>query len=557
VTVHVSAVAAAVAAFQQGDLGRARRLAEDQLPKSPNTPLLHHLLGLIDCRLGRFDSGVQRLRNAVDADSGNVSYRIALVRALIDNGRAVDALAAAVPPTGTSAAEMELWQARAEASFYAGDRAIEAEAWRAISKARPEDAMAWTNLGRSLLAQLRFDEAETAYRQALALVPALAVRHEFGLLLERTNQLEELGTLLDQTLADGVPKERLADLWALRALRAGEVEKALRLSEMIDIRPDPFRLNGLKAKIADAAGRPAEAFAAATAKNWSVPNPSEWRNIGRAYREELRARERAIATWPKDLPRAAKTDRRSPAFLVGFPRSGTTLAETFLRGHASVRVLDEVPLLEKASQASGGIAQLPSAAPAQLTAVRDEYLAALDAHVGQGFDGLIIDKMPLSLVNLPLIAAMFPDARIVFAQRHPCDCVLSAFMQTFILNNSMASFLDIADSADLYDTAMGLFARSRDQLRLPVCTLVYEELVSDPAGVLQPLTEFLGLEWCPELLDHRTTAARRAAIRTPSYDSVIEPLSTRRSGRWRRYREQLEPVLPVLLPWAERLGYED
>ena len=550
-------IAAAVAAFQQGDLGRARKLAEEQLAHDEKLPLLHHLIGLIDCRLGRFDSGVERLKRAFDADPRNLSYRVALGRALIDSGRSPEVLGVASVPAGRGAAEIELLKVRAEAAFYAGDRRSESDAWRLIADALPQDAMAWTNLGRSLLAQLRFDEAEAAYREALTLVPALAVRHEFGLLLERTNKLEELGELLDTALADGVPKERLADLWALRALRSGEVEEALHLSEMIDIRPDPFRLNGLKAKIADAAGRPAEAFAAAMAKNWSVEHRAEWRARARAYREELRARDRAMPELAANLPRVPRSTRRSPAFLVGFPRSGTTLAENFLQGHPDVRVLEEVPLLEQAVQAVGGILELPSATPEHLAEVRKAYCAGLDANLGRGFSGLIVDKMPLSMVNLPLIAALFPDARIIFAQRHPCDCVLSGFMQTFILNNSMANFLDLADAADLYDAAMGLFIRSRDELDLPVHTLVYEELVKDPGAVLRPLTEFLGLEWQDKLLDHQATAKGRGLITTASFDQVVQPLNSLPSGRWRRYRKQLEPVLPVLLPWAERLGYTD
>jgi hypothetical protein len=87
--------------------------------------------------------------------------------------------------------------------------------------------------------------------------------------------------------------------------------------------------------------------------------------------------------------------------------------------------------------------------------------------------------------------------------------------------------------------------------------LVYEGLVADPNRALRPLIDFLGLEWRPELLDHRATAKARGAIITPSYDQVIQPLSKAPSGRWRRYERQLEPVLPVLLPWAERLGYAD
>lgn len=549
-------IRAAVGAFQQGDLARARLLAEEQLARS-DLPILRQLIGLVDCRLGRFESGVEQLELALGADPTNLSYRTNLARALIDAGRAVDAIEVAIPPKGAGAADIELWQVRAEAAFYAGDRATEAAAWRAIANIRPHDPMAWTNLGRSLLSQYQFDEAEEAYLKAFSLTPALTLRHELGLLYERSNQLEKLGALLDSALADGVPKERLADLWALRALRSGNAQEAYQVAQTMNIRPDPWRLNALKAKIADAADRPAEAFAAASAMNWSIDNPGEWRARGRAYREELRAREQAMATWPSKLPQPPRSTRRSPAFIVGFPRSGTTLADTFIRGHADVRLVEEVPLLERAAQALGGVAQLPSVTADQVAAAREEYLDGLYSHVDAGFDGLVIDKMPLSMLSLPLIVTMFPDAKIIFAQRHPCDCVLSGFMQAFVPTNAMASFLDLEDAADLYDAAMRLFFASRERFHVQLHTLIYEDLVSNPGETVRALSDFLGLGWNPGLLDHRSTAARRSTIKTPSYDSVIEPLSKRPIGRWRRYEGQLAPVLPVLLPWAKQLGYGD
>jgi len=552
-----ASIAAAVAAFQQGDLDRARTLAEEQLANGEQAPLLHHLLGLIDCRLGRFDSGIERLRRAVDQDPCNLPYRIILARALIDGGRPGEAVSVALPPSGTSAAEIDLWKVRAEAAFRAGDRATEAEAWRAICAARSNDLTAWTGLARSLFSLFRFAEAEEAYRNALALNPALILRHELGLMFEQSNQLEKLGALLDTALADGIPREQLADLWALRALRAGDIDEAVRFAQMIDTRADPFRLYSLKAKIADAANRPDEAFAAAIAMNGSVNGAAGWRARARAYRDELRSREKATAAWLPELPQLPRPDRPSPVFLVGFPRSGTTLADTFLRGHPDVYVIEEVPLLERAVRSFGGITRLPEASPEGLIAARDDYLAGLDAHTGRGFVGTVVDKMPLNMLSLPLIATFFPDARVIFSQRHPCDCVLSCFMQGFVLTNAMASFLDLPDAADLYDAAMRVFVLARDRLALDVHNLIYEELVADPSDTLRPLTNFLGLEWHAELLDHQATAARRSAIRTPSYDSVVQPLSKHPLGRWRRYRKQLEPVLPVLFPWAERLGYED
>jgi hypothetical protein len=163
--------------------------------------------------------------------------------------------------------------------------------------------------------------------------------------------------------------------------------------------------------------------------------------------------------------------------------------------------------------------------------------------------------MPLNMLAVPLIRALFPGARFVFAQRHPCDCVLSGFMQSFVASEPMSSFLTIEGAADFYDAAMRLWTGSIEAMPIDSHTIIYEELVEDPEAVLKPLVQLLGLEWEDRLLDHRGSARSRGAIVTPSYDQVTKPLSTRPVGRWTRYREQLGPVLPVLLPWAERLGY--
>ena len=130
-------------------------------------------------------------------------------------------------------------------------------------------------------------------------------------------------------------------------------------------------------------------------------------------------------------------------------------------------------------------------------------------------------------------------------------------MQSFTLNDAMACFLTIEGSAELYDAAMGMFTASRTALPVRVHSLVYEQLVADPEDELHPLIDFLELEWRPELLDHRKTARARGAIITPSYDQVVQPLSKAPSGRWRRYEQQMAPALPLLLPWADRLGYRD
>jgi hypothetical protein len=140
--------------------------------------------------------------------------------------------------------------------------------------------------------------------------------------------------------------------------------------------------------------------------------------------------------------------------------------------------------------------------------------------------------------------------------RHPCDVALSCYMQGFEMNDAMANFLDLGDTARLYDLVLSFWQRCREILPLDVFELRYEALVADPAGTLRPLAQFLGLEWSDAVLDHERTAAARGVISTPSYNQVTQRLYADASGRWHRYRDRLDAVLPVLLPWAERLGYE-
>jgi tetratricopeptide (TPR) repeat protein len=652
---HDPDLAEAQSAFRRGDLARARVIAEARLANDTGSAQLQHLLGLIDCREGRMETGVDRLRGASQAEPGNAAYRVMLARALIDAGRATEALEIATPPAGTSPAELALWHARAEAAQATSDHSSAEQAWKILCAARPDDWRAWANYGDALAGLDRWPEAANALRRAWMLNPgerplqqnfatALARagffdeaadqfralldagpedtgirltlarlladlgRHEdsmaqldraarsavgdaasgesdrgliriaiggrsgdgpistaelravreLALLLERTNRMDALRNLLDDAEEAGIPREELGYPAAAVALRDGDGVEAKRLLSLESPDSDPVRWHRLMAKILDSTDDPDGAFAAAEAMNRSVNDFDGWVRRGADYRRRLRSLADAVTPeWAAKLAPLAPGPRPSPAFLVGFPRSGTTLLDTFLMGHPDIRVLEEFHMLGAAETVLGNVAGLPHRPAQQLEQARHAYFAELDRHVDRDFAGLIVDKLPLNMLGLPVIYSLFPDARVIFAQRHPCDAVLSGFMQSFTLNDAMACFLTIGDAADLYDSAMSLFTRSRDALPLAVRSLVYEELVADPAAALEPLIAFLGLDWRPELLDHRATAKARGAIITPSYDQVIQPLSKAPSGRWRRYQKQLEPVLPVLLPWAERLGYSD
>lgn len=658
-----SPFAEAIAAFQRGELDRARSLAEQELTQQSGSAPAQHLLGLIDCRTGRLESGVEYLRKASEADPANIAFRAMLMRALVDSGRAGEALALPAPDSTTDST-LPLWHARAEAAEAAGQPAIAEQAWRIIASARPGDWRAANNLGNALAEQGRwaeagealsraaalnpsdlaikrnaasalvqanrlaeaadhfaaiakadpkdtenrilfaralakmqrldesiaefeavkaeagesaaielglgrahfakksFAEAEAALRRALAMEPAdRAIVHELGLLLERTNQLNALAKLLADASAMGLGKDRLGYLWAVLAYRQGRLDEARDLMRQSGRRGDRIAWHRLKAKIADALGNADEAFEAATAMNLAARDHAaatmdfeSKRREAMAYRDDLRELARAITPkWAARVPLLSDPAPRPIAFLVGFPRSGTTLLDTFLMGHPEVTVLEEEKLVDKASQVVGATKNLPSVSTQLLEKARETYLDALGERVSADVSGLVVDKHPLDMVNAPLIQAMFPGVRIIFAQRHPCDVVLSSYMQQL----GMAEFADVRDIADYYDAMMGVWSNARETMSLNAHTVIYEDLVHDPKSTLMPALEFLGLNWEDRILDHQSTAKERGAIVTPSYDQVTEPLNKAASGRWRRYADQLAPVLPILLPWAERLGYAE
>lgn len=633
----------AAAAFQRGDLDRARMLAEVALADSPSAQW-RHLLGLVECRLGNPAAGAERFRAAVEAEPANAGYRVMLVRALVDSGRANEALDVPAPREIRTPADLALWQARAEAADSAGARAQSVEAWNQVCNFSSE-WQAWSNYGYALAAAERWPEAARAFARALELNPgelplrrslaaalARAGRHEesadelrrwvdaapedvenrlllarllvdlghdeesaaqlekaaqlkmgaaagdiemIGIvtnaggtadlrllgeltrLLERTNRLDELRRLLDDAEALGVAREQLGFPAAAVALRDGDALEAKRLLDHEAPDVDPARWHWLMARIADSLGDAELAFREAEAMNRSVAGYQSW--LQRADRHIAWARALGATItpeWAARLRPLASGERRGPAFVVGFPRSGTTLFDTFLMGHPGTKVLEEIPVINAVEGVLGKVATLPDRSQAELERARTAYFAELDRHV-ENRDVLAVDKLPLNMLAAAFIHCIFPDAPIVFVQRHPCDAVLSCFMQGFALNNSMACLLDMERAADYYDAAMTVWTRSRECLPLNSRTIIYEELVADPEAAIRPIIDFLGLDWSEALLDHRATAKARGAINTPSYNQVTQPLTGAPSGRWRRYEKQLASVLPVLLPWAERLGYAD
>ena len=581
-------IAGAVAAFHSGDTSRTISLVLDALAED-DSPALRHLLGVAYCRAGDPASGSIHLARAAALRPRDPQITLMLMRALVDSGRPGEALAIAFTAEGLPAAAVAaLWRARAEAAHAAADAAAEAEALRCVVALEPRDERARDLLiplliatdragdalaeldglapsrdrqrhrSAALVALRRFDEAMAMDSALLASDSSDRATWLSALLLaDRLRDGPRLASLVAHARAGAFAETEVNFARALEAKLDGRIDQALALAQASTLAGDPARAPALAAALADRLGQADAAMAAAVAKSAATPDRDHWRRRGAAHRAQLdRLLQTMTPEWVGSWPANRPDERSAPTFLVGFPRSGTTLLDTFLMGHPGIAVLEEENMLDLAGRELGDQADLHRVDAATVARARAAYFAALAPHLAAGGPPrLVIDKLPLAMTGVPVIKRLFPDARIIFAMRHPADCVLSSFLQAFRLNDAMANFLDLQDAARFYDVAMQVWDRASDLLAIDSHVVIYEELVADPDAVLRPLIAWLGLEWRDDLLDHRATASRRRAIVTPSYDQVTQPLHRRAAGRWRQYAAHLEPVRALLEPWAIRHGY--
>ncbi len=366
-----------------------------------------------------------------------------------------------------------------------------------------------------------------------------------------------MSALVGEAEARGVDEDGLNFIRAFDHRRSKRYEQGLEALRKVPAELESARREHLLGQLEEGAGHYDAAFAAFERMN-EIQRADESRPEERAatYRSNVRRQfELVTPEWVSGWRSARLDERGSPVFLVGFPRSGTTLLDTFLMGHPSIEVLEEEPMLRRAAQRLD-FETLPAAPDEVTRSARDAYFEAAADLTPLDPGKLLVDKNPLAMNGLPLIHRLFPDAKIILALRHPCDVVLSCFATNFKLNDGMASFLQLDTAAELYDLSFRYFERARHLFDFPVHTIVYENVVADPDRELRSLFDFLGLKWDERVLDHEATARGRGHIKTASYAQVVEPIYHRSAGRWRNYREQLEPILPTLVPWIEKFGYE-
>jgi hypothetical protein len=248
----------------------------------------------------------------------------------------------------------------------------------------------------------------------------------------------------------------------------------------------------------------------------------------------------------KALPRATHGSQR-PVFIVGMPRSGTSLVEQILSSHPAVFGAGEL------NDVNALAAQLPEhlhtrqpypACLGELTGARLDTLAAgylrrlqdLDAQASR-----VTDKMPHNYLHLGLINLLFPEARVIHCTRDPRDTCLSIYFQSFSPAHSYAT--NLANLGFYFREYLRLMEHWRRVLEVRMMEVNYEELVADVEGVSRRMVAFCGLDWDPACLEFQASGRR---VSTASYEQVRQPVYTRSAGRWRHYARHLEPLFQAL-----------
>lgn len=529
-------LATAVQLLMGGKHQEAIGTLHEVLATEPNNKEALHMLGVIACKAGDYQAGVSLLSRAVELDPGDAA-------ALYNLGNAHRSLKQFAPA---------------------------ADSYRRAVELAPDNTLACHALADTLIALRQPEEAVRYYEQVLkADENNTAAGARLAMLYEQHNEISKALELTEKLIGAEPDHPALNLVLARCDKRADRPEAAIdRLMKVIDSNEEArqdFRLHYELGRLydkqdeTDAAIQSFQKGNAIQRENWSeedspVPSSAQYIEMQSAiFTADW------VKTWTETSPMVVD---ETPVFLIGFPRSGTTLLDQILDSHPTLRVLEEKPAVASMREYISG---LPGGYPAALATLgaddfaelRKIYFGCAESFVEGDRSARLVDKLPLNTTKAGLIYRVFPDAKFIFALRHPHDVILSCYMQDFEVNSAMSHFLDLSDAADYYAKSMSLWNRFVELLPLKVHFVRYESLVQDLEAEARDLFRFLELSFDKTVLDFSTHARARGRINTPSYHQVSQPVYTSAVDRWRKYEEHLEPIFEKLKPFVKQFGYTE
>jgi tetratricopeptide (TPR) repeat protein len=553
---------------------------DDLVRRVPQMPEAHHNLGLCLGTLDRPDEARAQLEEAIRLKPDYHEAHTELGKLAFTEKRYTDAIVHFERASYLNPDDAEGWMRLAEANWSeekypevlrAVERAVKvrpdwAEAYEVLGRAqieagggieagrnaeknfrkatelKPDFADAHLRLGNSLRLQGRYEEALESYRRAQALAPdSSAAIGGSAAMLERLGQFDAAQRLVAPVIEKGVETLGLALPYAAVSRHTGEKAKAMELLErmLADERHDRhMRMEGhfMLGKLYDGDKNFDQAFRHYRAANDLDPEKFDIEGNGQSF-------ETIISCFDGERhrrrPRASNRSRL-PVFIVGMPRSGTTLTEQILASHPLVHGAGELIRMSEIKQSLVKLTDTPWPQCADrldrktLDKAAQEHLDWL-GRLAQG-KARVTDKMPHNFLALGLID-LFPEARIIHCRRDPMDNCLSIYFQHFNAEHAYANSLE--QLGIYYRQYERVMAHWRKVVRVPILDVDYERTVADPEQAARRLLEFCELEWDERCLRFYESGR---VVSTPSYDQVRQPIYKKSVARWKRYEKYLEPL---------------
>ncbi len=525
--------------FQNGEFGEAATKYEAICEENPEDQNSWMMLGRCYMGFGNYKEAISSLEKADDIEPPSAEVLYYLGQAYLSRKRIIPAIE----------------------SF---EEALEVD---------PQHEMSCIALGQNLLMLGRYREVAEKYREFVERFPEnVEIRCQLAVALEQLNRLNEARETAEAVLAVQPDHARAGFVLARIENRKGKLPKARdRLTKLLHLNLPPQQYSSIASELGsvlDKMGNYSAAFQAFQAANAAmlktvdpgavnVDGVFQTIDLYRGYFSE-----EITAGWENGYG-AEDSGHPDPIFLVGFPRSGTTLTEQIMATAEEVIPSDEKPVLTKLILELSLILERPVSYPLDmdewsgedLEKIRKRYwelAGKMIQPVGEG--ERLLEKLPLNLLELGFIYRIFPKAKVIVVLRDPRDACLSCFMHSFVLNQAMVNFLDLERTARFYAAVMDLWLDYRSFMKFPFLEIRYEDIIADPERETKKLFEFTGLNWSEEVLRFFERAGERD-ITTPSYSAVAQPIYTQAVGRWRNYRNYLAPALKILEPYVTRFGY--
>jgi tetratricopeptide (TPR) repeat protein len=552
---HVALAAAWLALDRPGE---TEAHAREAVRLEPNSPDGHYHLAMGLLAQERLADAEPAFRETLRLRPGDLEARCHLATLLRRLGRAAEAFDLLAETIDRAPSHARARNCMGAVLLNLGQLAAAETHLREAARLAPGVAEVHNNLGQALWGQQQSAGAEACFREAVRLKPTHVKAHNnLAFVLVATGRPDEARAEFQASLQlDPANSWALIGLSRLVASRRHALtdEELRRVEELADeaARPpdDRSRYHFTLARAREQAGAYDRAFAHFRRANELLLESLRAHNAAPDPAVAAALVRRLVAACTPDYFRRVRgfgRDSELPVFIVGMPRSGTTLAEQILGNHPQAFAAGELSDVNDMANALpgrlGGVLYpecLGSLDGATAAALADEHLGRLRRRAG-GAVLRVVDKMPHNYLHLGLIAALFPRARVVHCRRDPIDTCLSCYVQDFA--RQLPCGPDLAALGAHYRDYERLMAHLAPLLPLPVFELRYEELTADPEGVSRRLVAFCGLDWDDRCLRFHET---RRAVATASALQVREPVHRRSVGRWKRYEAHLGPLFHAL-----------